>query len=230
LVDDVATRRPRRFLMLAGALAALAICLGLPGGDLAAHSWVVGHRSSLGVRSAIVITTLGTSGVAISAVFVAALILTRGGVRTRLMCAVVLVGYGLCDLVPLRTIGIDRTRPAAAGGLGPSPGGMPFRPGMPSTPRSRPVRPGCCSGAVSTHAPLRGLRGGRRRSSTPWRSLRLGCTWECTGQPTFLAPGCSRRYGLLLQPHSQVRPVDRQGRSAQATANAVSTPATDGQK
>jgi membrane-associated phospholipid phosphatase len=84
--------------MLAGALAALAICLGLSGGDLAAHSWVVGHRSSLGVRSAIVITMLGSSGVAISAVFVAALILTRGGVRTRLMCAVVLVAVMACAI------------------------------------------------------------------------------------------------------------------------------------
>jgi undecaprenyl-diphosphatase len=97
--DGVATKKRKRLLSLAaaiGVLATLAAYLALSGGDLVVHSWVLEHRSSAGVVVAIVITTLGSSGITIPAVLVAAVTLTPGGVRPRLVSTAMLGAVMAC--------------------------------------------------------------------------------------------------------------------------------------
>jgi membrane-associated phospholipid phosphatase len=90
---DVSWRRAGLVAVLAAAVFAgllLTATAVLPWGravDLATHSWILSHRVSGVVSLAIVVTTFGTSAATIPAVVVAAVVVTQGDLRARLVRA-----------------------------------------------------------------------------------------------------------------------------------------------
>lgn len=76
------------------------------------HSWVLEHRTERGIQVAVVVTTLGLSGVTVPTTIITAAAATPGGWRPRTRCALVAaaiaVGAAVCRYGLSVLIGRDR--------------------------------------------------------------------------------------------------------------------------